>query len=106
MKSTCRDFWKMVYERECGVIVMLSDLTENGEVGNMPYRSIAGQNVICCRSCVTNTGPALPVRLYRSMESMQSVLRRRWSLRDSRSESSMSQIPRFVYPIDGVTRRC
>ena len=33
IKSTCRDFWKMVYERECGVIVMLSDLVENGEVG-------------------------------------------------------------------------
>ena len=33
MKSTCRDFWKMVNERECGVIVMLSDLVENGEVG-------------------------------------------------------------------------
>ena len=33
MKSTCRDFWKMVYEKECGVIVMLSDLVENGEVG-------------------------------------------------------------------------
>ena len=32
MKSTCRDFWKMVYERECGVIVMLSDLVENEEV--------------------------------------------------------------------------
>ena len=43
MKSTCRDFWKMVYERECGVIVMLSNLTENGEVGSMLYRSIAGQ---------------------------------------------------------------
>ena len=33
IKSTCRDFWKMVYERACGVIVMLSDLVENGEVG-------------------------------------------------------------------------
>ena len=32
IKSTCRDFWKMVYEKECGVIVMLSDLVENGEV--------------------------------------------------------------------------
>ena len=37
MKSTCRDFWKMVYERECGVIVMLSDLVENGEVGGSFY---------------------------------------------------------------------
>ena len=33
MKATCRDFWKMVYERECGVIVILSDLVENGKVG-------------------------------------------------------------------------
>ena len=32
MKSTSRDFWKTVYDRECGVIVMLSDLVENGEV--------------------------------------------------------------------------
>ena len=32
MEETCRDFWKMVYERECGVIVMLSELAEKGEV--------------------------------------------------------------------------
>ena len=32
MKFTCRDFWKMIYERECGVVVMLSDLVENGRV--------------------------------------------------------------------------
>ena len=34
MQFTCRDFWKMVYERECGVVVMLSDLVENGRVGH------------------------------------------------------------------------
>ena len=32
MKDTCRDFWKMVFERDCGLIVMLSDLVEDGEV--------------------------------------------------------------------------
>lgn len=32
MKSTCRDFWKMVHERECGVIVMLSQLQEEEKV--------------------------------------------------------------------------
>ena len=35
MKDTCRDFWKMVFERECGLIVMLSDLVEGGEVPGM-----------------------------------------------------------------------
>ena len=32
METTCRDFWKMVYERNCGSIVMLSGMTENDEV--------------------------------------------------------------------------
>ena len=32
MKSTSRDFWKMVWSRKCSVIVMLSDLVEQGEV--------------------------------------------------------------------------
>ena len=32
MKSTARDFWKMVHDRKCGVIVMLSDLVEGGRV--------------------------------------------------------------------------
>ena len=30
--STVTNFWKMIYERNCGVIVMLCSLTENGEV--------------------------------------------------------------------------
>jgi len=33
MESTCRDFWKMICERGCGVIVMLSRLNEDGKVG-------------------------------------------------------------------------
>ena len=32
MKSTARDFWKMVHDRKCGVIVMLSGLVEGGQV--------------------------------------------------------------------------
>ena len=32
MESTARDFWKMVHDRKCGVVVMLCDLVENGEV--------------------------------------------------------------------------
>ena len=31
-EQTCRDFWKMVYERGCSVIVMLSGLVEGGRV--------------------------------------------------------------------------
>ena len=32
MESTARDFWKMVYDKKCGVIAMLCDLTEAGKV--------------------------------------------------------------------------
>ena len=35
MKSTKEDFWKMVYEKECAIIVMLSGLEELDEVINM-----------------------------------------------------------------------
>ena len=31
MENTVRDFWKLVSERECGVVVMLSGLKEEGE---------------------------------------------------------------------------
>ena len=34
MRSTARDFWKMVYSRKCSVVVMLSDLIELDEVAN------------------------------------------------------------------------
>ena len=30
--ATARDFWKMVHDRKCGAIIMLSDLVEEGEV--------------------------------------------------------------------------
>jgi len=40
MQFTCRDFWKMVYERECGVVMMLSDLVENGRVNRMLLQKI------------------------------------------------------------------
>ena len=32
MESTCTDFWKMVHDRKCGVIIMTSDLQEGGQV--------------------------------------------------------------------------
>ena len=34
LESTCTDFWKVVYDRKCGAIVMLSQLTEGGEVAS------------------------------------------------------------------------
>ena len=40
MESTARDFWKMIYDRKCGVIVMLCDLVEDGEVKQLAIDSL------------------------------------------------------------------
>ena len=37
MESTCRDFWKMIHDRQCGAIVMLSRLSEDGKVGELGF---------------------------------------------------------------------
>ena len=37
MQSTVRNFWKMVYERNCAVIVMTSDLIEGGQEASAQY---------------------------------------------------------------------
>ena len=40
MEFTARDFWKMIYDRMCGVIVMLCDLMEDGEVKQLAIDSL------------------------------------------------------------------
>ena len=37
MQLTVRNFWKMVYERNCAVIVMTSDLIEGGQEASAQY---------------------------------------------------------------------
>ena len=32
MSSTIRNMWKVICDRKCGAVIMLSDLTENGMV--------------------------------------------------------------------------
>ena len=46
MEETCRDFWKMVHERECGVIVMLSAPVEEGHVSSSSWWPQFHQNQI------------------------------------------------------------
>ena len=37
MQSTARNFWKMVYERNCAVVVMTSALIEGGQEASAQY---------------------------------------------------------------------
>ena len=32
MENTCRNFWKMIVDKNVSVVIMLSQLEENGEV--------------------------------------------------------------------------
>ena len=43
MESTTKDFWKMVRERECTVVVMLCGLEENGQVSHSLIRILIVQ---------------------------------------------------------------
>ena len=45
MQSTARDFWEMIHDWKCGVVVMLSDLVEAGEVGRSALAVVACSDV-------------------------------------------------------------
>ena len=99
MKSTCQDFWKMVYERECGVIVMLSDLVENGEVGRTeltgsPYCCSFTKSLSFHRRCATSTGLLMTPRGCRSMESSLCLSSRTQNRMASYDVKSASTTPR------------
>ena len=70
MQSTARDFWKMVHDRKCGVIVMLSGLVEGGQVRLVTVltteRGGLSFPVFPSRRCATSTGPTLGPRCLES----------------------------------------
>ena len=37
MQNTVRNFWKMIYDRKCAVVVMVSGLVEGGEESSAQY---------------------------------------------------------------------
>ena len=40
MESTTRNMWKLIYDRKCGAVVMLSDLIEDGMVSWCLYMHV------------------------------------------------------------------
>ena len=42
MQNTMRNFWKMIYDRKCAVVVMVSGLVEGGEESSTRYWPSSG----------------------------------------------------------------
>ena len=42
MQNTVRNFWKMVYDRKCAVVVMVSGLVEEGQEASAQYWPSSG----------------------------------------------------------------
>ena len=42
MQTTVRNFWKMVYDRKCAVVVMVSGLVEGGQESSAQYWPSSG----------------------------------------------------------------
>ena len=66
MESTCRDFWKTVYDRRCGVIIMLSDLMEQEKVSThtlllLPKVNTFNFLVVRLSICVVFGNTAVPL---------------------------------------------
>ena len=70
MPTTQHDFWKMVVDRNCQVIVMITNMVENGKVWYLPWSGTKEGAKIrmsktayqefffyCLRKSVTSTGP-------------------------------------------------
>ena len=73
MESTIRDFWKMIVERECRVVVMLCGLEEDGNVCYHKLLCLVNNNdCVCYRKCVTSTG-LLPQKLRNTMNFVLNV---------------------------------
>ena len=86
MASTTRNMWKVVYDRKCGAIVMLSDLVESGMVRiSTAYRmswtmtnynkgvfSTIKGSVICRGGCGLNR-PCVTFRVYHDVETLQQI---------------------------------
>ena len=69
MESTIRDFWKMIVERECRVVVMLCGLEEDGNVCYHKLCLVNNNDCVCYRKCVTSTGLLLlPARVEKYNE--------------------------------------
>ena len=67
------DFWRMMWEYQCGCIVMLCQLEEDGQVCRQDIQSVCtGVCVMDCRRAATPTG--------------QMRRERRWCVGDSLSD--------------------
>ncbi len=56
LPSTIRNFWKVIFDRKCAAVVMLTPLTENGEEACSQYWPESGSDISFGEFTVNNLG--------------------------------------------------
>jgi protein tyrosine phosphatase len=97
LRNTVNDFWRMMWEYQCGCIVMLCQLEEDGQESSYPYwPGEEGEEMVCGR---------LSVRLVK-VRGHGDILERRMEVKEHKSVSTNILVVKMIqlmsWPLEGL----